>query len=68
MTELPRRAQNSGRRLRRIELILAAATVLSVAAAAWGYFFYYPRKIGPEQPIHFSHRVHAGTKQISCFF
>jgi hypothetical protein len=23
---------------------------------------------GPDQPIPFSHRVHAGTKQISCFF
>jgi len=68
MTELSRHARSRGRRLRQTELILAAATVLFTAAAVWGWFFYYPRTVGPEQPIHFSHRLHAGTKQISCFF
>jgi len=68
MTDLSSQVRSRWRKLRRTELILAAAAVLSVAAAAWGYFLYYPRKIGPEQPIHFSHRLHAGTKQISCFF
>lgn len=23
---------------------------------------------GPEQPVPFSHKIHAGTKEISCFF
>jgi hypothetical protein len=34
------------------------------------YFYYgYPiQKIGPQQPIYFSHRVHAGVKQIDCRF
>jgi hypothetical protein len=35
------------------------------------YFFYAPPAatgIGPAQPIPFSHRVHAGTKAISCEF
>lgn len=34
------------------------------------YFVYaYPnRNIGPEQPIPFSHRVHAGVKGINCKF
>ncbi len=34
------------------------------------YFFYeYPlRSIGPVQPIYFSHRVHAGVKEINCRF
>ena len=33
------------------------------------YFYAWPhRGIGPEQPIPFSHRVHAGTKQIACRF
>lgn len=34
------------------------------------YFFYlFPRSnIGPEQPIPFSHRVHAGVKDINCRF
>ncbi len=32
------------------------------------YYFYTPpaAKIGPEQPIPFSHRVHAGIKKIQC--
>ena len=34
------------------------------------YFFYlFPRQdIGPVQPIYFSHRIHAGVKQINCRF
>jgi hypothetical protein len=27
-----------------------------------------PYRVGPSQPIPFSHRVHAGDKQISCLF
>ena len=35
--------------------------------AAFLYFFYaWPEKIGPEQPIPFSHNVHSGIKQIQC--
>jgi len=33
------------------------------------YYYGFPQQdIGPEQPIPFSHRVHAGTKQIACRF
>lgn len=34
------------------------------------YFAYvYPKsRIGPVQPIYFSHRVHAGVKEINCRF
>ena len=32
----------------------------------WGYRYHYNARIGPEQPIPFSHRLHAGKKQISC--
>ncbi len=32
------------------------------------YFFYYQSRIGPEQPVPFSHRVHVNEKHISCFF
>jgi hypothetical protein len=34
------------------------------------YYFYIPpaTRIGPEQPIPFSHRVHAGIKEIQCQF
>jgi hypothetical protein len=32
-------------------------------------FYFYPgRGIGPRQPIYFSHRVHAGVKEIHCRF
>ncbi len=34
------------------------------------YFFYYSpaARIGPQQPIPFSHRLHAGIKAINCRF
>ncbi len=33
------------------------------------FYFIFPRQnIGPQQPIYFSHRVHAGVKQINCRF
>jgi hypothetical protein len=38
---------------------------------AFLFFFYgaYPAlRVGPEQPIPFSHRVHAGVKEINCRF
>lgn len=46
---------------------------MSLAALFFGlmsyFFFYYPGKgIGPRQPISFSHRVHAGVKEIDCRF
>ena len=36
---------------------------------AFLYFYYVqPEEIGPEQPIPFSHNVHAGIKEIQCQF
>jgi hypothetical protein len=32
------------------------------------YYVYPEENIGPQQPIYFSHRVHAGVKQINCRF
>jgi hypothetical protein len=45
-------------------------TVTSVVTLVMLYFFYYfpGTGIGPEQPIPFSHRVHAGVKAINCRF
>ena len=54
------------RRYRRMGPWLAIASGVLLLAMAWSYRYYYPRRIGPEQPIPFSHRVHAGDKQISC--
>ena len=42
---------------------LAVVAVLVVLGAA-----YYPWWLGPRQPIPFSHRIHAGTREISCLF
>jgi hypothetical protein len=28
----------------------------------------YPYEVGPKQPLPFSHRIHAGVRQISCLF
>ncbi|MFQ6132393.1 MAG: cytochrome c3 family protein [Armatimonadota bacterium] len=44
-------------------MILAAAVAAGVGLRVWR-----PYPIGPEQPLPFSHRVHAGDKQISCLF
>jgi predicted CXXCH cytochrome family protein len=49
-------------------LLLTGACVLLVIGFL--YFFYASpaTSIGPEQPISFSHRLHAGVKQIQCQF
>ena len=46
---------------------LGASAVLF--AALLYYYWHYPHtQIGPKQPVYFSHRVHAGVKEISCRF
>ncbi|MDP2645215.1 MAG: cytochrome c3 family protein [Desulfobacterales bacterium] len=52
----------------RTELALIGHVV--VLTGLFLYFFYgYPLiHLGPEQPIPFSHRVHAGDKNIACLF
>jgi hypothetical protein len=46
--------------------LLAALAGLGMAAMAIFYAVYYQDKVGPAQPLPFSHRVHAGVKQIGC--
>jgi hypothetical protein len=53
---------------RRAGLLLSAGIIVMLAAMSWLYFVYPHVGIGPEQPIPFSHRVHAGVKQINCRF
>jgi len=55
----------SGRYKPRTQLILIACIVV-VSVAAVLAAVYYPGDLGPRQPISFSHRVHAGSKKISC--
>jgi len=45
---------------------LAGVVALLFGLVIWIYGFYFPSRIGPEQPIPFSHRVHAGKKKIGC--
>ena len=57
--------------LRRFRKGAALGIVVLVALLLlFAYVLYaYPAKdIGPEQPIPFSHRIHAGVKQINCRF
>jgi hypothetical protein len=48
-------------------LLLASSAAMVIAFI---YFFYFTpgKKIGVEQPIPFSHRVHVGVKEIQCQF
>jgi len=45
-----------------------AVALLLVAAMLGGYYCYPQLGLGPQQPIPFSHRVHAGVKRINCRF
>ncbi|MBE3070609.1 MAG: cytochrome c3 family protein [Planctomycetes bacterium] len=47
---------------------LAVLAALALAGLAWGYYACYPGRMGPAQPIAFSHRLHVAEKQISCVF
>ncbi|MFB3881552.1 MAG: cytochrome c3 family protein [Armatimonadota bacterium] len=47
------------------------AFVVTCFLAALGWLTYraaYPYPVGPEQPLPFSHRIHAGVREINCFF
>ncbi len=62
----PELARKLARSQRRWVVSLAVTALLMLAAAAWGYYRYYPDQVGPAQPISFSHHVHATNKQLSC--
>ena len=54
---------------RRGKLLIAAGIGLAVIMLAWvGWKLLFPYAVGPEQPLPFSHAVHAGVRQISCLF
>jgi len=50
----------------RLSTLVAAGVVVLSFMVLWGYRWFYPSHIGPEQPIPFSHRVHNHVKKISC--
>ncbi len=49
-------------------LIFAGIVAFLLGGMLYFYYLYPLRSIGPEQPIYFSHRVHAGVKEINCRF
>ena len=44
------------------------AALLLLGTLLYMYYVFPDQGIGPRQPIYFSHRVHAGVKQINCRF
>lgn len=59
------------RRLYRLPLIVKIVLVLAVIILAIftaGSIVVAMMNPGPEQPVPFSHRIHAGQKRINCFF
>ena len=54
-------------RLRRRGAILSAIGIVVIVVGMLAYDLVFRAKIGPEQHLPFSHRVHAGDKKISCF-
>jgi hypothetical protein len=49
---------------------LAWVAVCAILVLGFLYYFYTPAgtRIGPAQPIAFSHRLHAGHKAIDCYY
>jgi len=56
--------------LKRNKPIIVLLGCCFLLVALFLYFFYIPpaTDIGPEQPIPFSHRIHAGVKEIQCAY
>ena len=67
---VPRMPMSNSPPRRRMTLAAAASILLVVLLAGMvaGYFCWYPSRIGPAQPISFSHRVHVTDKHLSCVF
>ena len=56
-----------GRWARGAVLVALAASAALVATVGL-YYLYFPSQIGAAEPLPFSHRFHAGEKQINCLF
>jgi len=63
-----RRPRRRDARETRAALVIVACLAALLPLTAAGVYLCYPSRIGPAQPISFSHRVHAGDKRISCLF
>jgi predicted CXXCH cytochrome family protein len=64
--EKPETGERKGKGKKKYLWLLLSAFLFATMSY---YMFAYPqRMIGPQQPIPFSHRVHAGVKAIPCQF
>ena len=52
---------------RRAAVLSTLGAAALIAIMVWFFYFYYEGRMGPEQPIAFSHRLHADVKGISCY-
>ncbi len=65
MAVSPRKAaRNRGVRLAWMAVAMLGALALVLIAGR----LMFPYPVGPEQPLPFSHYIHAGERQISCLF
>ncbi len=51
----------------RVHIVLSWLILVLAGSTALLYLYYYPARVGPAQPIPFSHRVHTTDKNISCY-
>jgi hypothetical protein len=49
-------------------VLLSLSCLGLVSVFLYAFYLMPSRNLGPEQPIPFSHRVHAGVKEIQCQF
>ena len=47
--------------------LLVAVVLFGVLAGYWANVMYYPGT-SPQQPINFSHQIHAGENQVPCMY
>jgi hypothetical protein len=47
---------------------IGTSVLIVVLLTLLGWRLLYPYSVGPEQPIPFSHRIHAGVRDINCIF
>ncbi len=60
--------ENQYNRLYRISALISITAAIVLLCMALAYAYLFSSQIGPEQPIPFSHRIHAAEKGISCVF
>ncbi len=49
-------------------VVLALVLAVTLGWTSWGYYVGGAARLGPEQPIPFSHRLHVTDKDIDCRF